>query len=1611
MVLPTGSVIRKEPLGPDARRRLRHETEILERLAGLDGVAQLAPDPPPCPGSILLVDVGGTALSRRATPLDPTDLVDLSLSLARAVAGMHHRGVVHRDVNPANIVVSAVDDAPYLVDFTLATAVAAVQQGFTHHNAAVGTVPYLAPEQTGRTGRPVDQRADLYAVGATLYELATGAPPFGSGDPLRIIHDHLARVPAPPSAVNPAVPAGLSEIIMHLLEKEPDDRYQSADGLVHDLLRARRGDAVCPAEEDSSARPLAPSRLVGRDHEIDALDEAFADAMAGHCTGVLVGGAPGIGKTSLVDALRPIVAGRDGWFAAGKFDQYRRDLEYDGVRQSLRALARLLLAEPEDSLAVVLERMLRGLGSNVRLATALVPELTAVLNVSPEPGDPLTAQARAHRTGFAVLRAIATPKRPVVLFVDDLQWAGRTPLGFVDLVLRGEEPCEGLLLVATYRDADVDAAHPLAPLLARWDRQQPVRPRHLRLRGLPPAGQAAMAADLLRLAPEPASELARLIEPSTGGNPYDAVELVNSLRHDGLLTSSGDGWHWDPAALRDRLEHVDVIELLTAHVATLPPAAKEMLTVTACLAGRVELGLLEAATGLPEDEIERRLAPAFADGLMVFEPDDRWPVRFRHDRVRESVLSGLTASARRAARLRLARRLADRPEFFAVAAEQYLSVADAVHAPAERRLMARLFRRAAQDAKVPGNYLQAERFLTAAVALVDPADTDQLIAVRTERHAALYGLGRLEEADEEYRTICQLCTRPTQGTPATVQQVTSLTNLNRGEEAVRLGVDHLRRLGVPVPERDDLEAEIDRGLDAAYRWMDETSATDDLRRPGLSESWQIWAVRLVNRLMPAAFFCDQRMMAWLSVRALDMWIDYGPDPDLFDPVSHIAFVAIRRRQDYHSGYRMMLRILAAGRARGYEPDISEARFLYLVSTGHWFDTLESNVRDGRGALEGLIQGGSLHNACWCHYVLMYGLLDSAPSLDTFIAETDEALALAARTGNGHAEGTFRSFRQLGRVLRGEAIESAGEEAVQQNLVATNPFAVAHLHLTRALAAAILDRPAELAQQAAAVLPFRLVIEATYVSATARVLLAMALAGQARVAGGEDRAGKLKELDELVEWVAERAADAPVNFRHLLRLVEAERAWARGDFHEAAYTFDLAQQECSTRIRPWHRALILERAARFYLANGMEEAGHALLASARRQYQDWGAAAKVSQLDWAYPTLRAEPARVPPTMAPPVVPAGRRSTVMAGTVDLLGIVAASRTLSSETSIEGLRTRVVGILSEMTGATGVHLLLRNQEGHDWLVSTGTGAVPLREADRQRLLPASVIWYAERTHEPVVVADATRDDRFRRDAYITDLDRCSLLVVPILTRGELRAMLLLENRMIRGAFSTERLEGIMLIAGQLAVSLDNALVYASLERKVTERTQQLAAANRRLEQLSITDPLTGLANRRRLEEVLESEWGRAQQQAASIALAMVDIDHFKLYNDHFGHTAGDRCLQRVAACLAQNISDAHLAARYGGEEFAIVMPGTDTDAATGLARHLCSAVKELAEPHPLVGEGVVTASIGVAAVAPTSEKAADEIIELADGALYRAKHGGRGRVKVALPHPAPFTGRGTR
>jgi signal transduction histidine kinase len=1423
LLLGGRTVIRKEPLGPDAEPGLRHELAMLERLRGVAGVAQLA-EAPVYPGSIVMADAGGTSLAGVAKPLAVHELIGLAIALARAVGAMHRRGVMHRDITPANIVLAR-DGAPSLVGFGLATTLAEIRPEFTHHSEIVGTLAYVAPEQTGRTGRSVDQRADLYAVGATLYELATGAPPFGSSDPLRLTHEHLARVPVPPAEANPAVPATLSEIVMHLLEKEPDNRYQTADGLVYDLKRLRDADvreapALRVGEHDVPRRLRPPSRLVGRDAEVAALEAAFEASLSGACHGVLVGGAAGVGKTALVDELRPVVTSADGWFVAGKFDQYRRDLEFDAVRQALGALGRLLLAEPETELAEVRERIVAAIGANAALLTATVPEFATLLGVPPDAGDPLTAQARAQRTASLVLRAVASRKRPLVVFVDDLQWAGRTPLGAVDLVM-SEEPVDGLLLVAAYRDGDVDAANQLATPLSRWRDQAGVR--HLRLVNLPAPSLVTMVAEMLHADRATTAGLVEAIERRTHGNPYETVELLDGLHREGALAATTDGWRWDAAAVRAHLGQSGAAGPAAGRVEAMPVASRQMMEAMACLGGRAEVAVLQAATGEPAGVVEQRLAPALDEGLLVAEPAAHPAVRFRHDRIRETILGRLDPPVRRASQLASARRLAQVPELFAVAAEQYLPVAGAVGDPGERRVVVGLLRRAADQAALIGDHALVNTLLAAALRLVDPSEAATVVELRTRRHAALFSLARLEEADEEYRAIEELCPAALGRADATAVQVRSLSHRTRFADALRLGLESLRECGITVPAADGFPRDLDRGFNRLHRWLERTDGADDLTRPELTEPTLLARIRLIDAVLPVAYFvADPALIAWLALEALRIWIEHGPAASLVGPAAHAAYHAVPQRGEYAAGYRALRRIVAVGEARGYEPGTSQARHM-LAAITCWFEPIENGVHAAQRAREGLIAGDDLAYAGYTYQLTVPYLADCAPSLESFVAEVDGGRGLLRRTGNEQTGQWLDGYEWLARVLQGES-SAAATEAMSIERYADNPLPLLYVHLCHALAAAIFDDPVGLAQHSSAAMPLLPAAAGSYATAVGHLLCGLVLAAQARATDDDERGDLVSELDEVTGWLAERTADAPDNFLHLLRLREAERAWAVGEFRAAVLAFDAARREVAGRQRPWHRALIAERAARFYLAHGVEGVGYDLLAQARRDYLAWGATAKVDRLDWAYPTLRAQAdAPIEPGGEEPGNRTRPRGTVSTGTIDLLGILSASQALSSETSIERLHARLVEVLGAMTGATGVHLLLWSDERQDWLLPAPNsgGIIPVDE----QAVPMSVLRYMQRLGEPLVVGDASRDDRFARDRYFTGVDSCSLLAVPVFSRGTLRAALVLENRLIRGAFSTERLDAVKLIAGQLAVSLDNAQVYAEL---ATSRARIVTAAD---------------------------------------------------------------------------------------------------------------------------------------------------------------------------------------
>ncbi|GAA1645761.1 diguanylate cyclase [Actinoplanes couchii] len=1504
----------------------RQQALVLRRLAGVPGV-------PVLPGA----EPGEEPLT--CPILDPGALLDTAAELTSIVAALHERGVLHKNITPA--AVRRTGPRLVLGDFELATTYPLERPRFTHHRDITGTLAYLAPEQTGRTGRPVDQRSDLYSLGATLYEMATGAPPFGAGDPLRLLRDHLTRVPDPIGDLAPGVPAMLGLIVAKLLEKDPESRYQSAEGVLHDLRRLRTdpGAVFPPGERDFPWELTAPSHLVGRSAEAGALDRALAGAIGDGGRVVALGGPPGVGKSALVDGLRPSVARAGGWFVAGRFDPARPGPDADGLRQAFRTLARMLLAEPAADLQRLREHLTGTLGANAGILAAVVPEIATVLGIVPDgtADDPVTVHTRLMRSGLEVLRAVAGPDRPLVMVIDDAHWAQGAAVEFLDGVV-GTGGIPGFLLVAAYRDDQLPAAHPLAAALARWRSADPV-PAMMTVAPLPATASGTLLREMLRLPVDRYADLLTDVAVRCDGNPFETVERVNALRRGGALRPDGDGWVYDPL----RALSVDAgPAALTARLRSLPEAARRLTELLGCLGDDVTTGTLATAAACTEEQAGQRLRPAIEAGLVV--ADQEWETYgFRNDRIRQAAHDAVPAADRAACHLTTARRLAARPGTEAVVAEQYLLVLDLVEPGAEAAEVTRRLCDAAAHARRTVNFSLADRALLGAARLA-AGDPVLLGRIAVERQAALLAMSRFEEAAEIYRGPALDGAEPAQRLAAADLYMTALICQNRFAEALSTGYAALTAQGLSPSVADD-----ETGLmaDEMITWAATGSAEDDARRARAHDP----LARIIARSVQAAWFLDDPLHPWLIRAAARRWRTEGPSVALAGALVNAHFVLSRHRDDYTTGYDILHRMLRFSEILQAEPDASYIRFLHTVTLAPFFQPFPAVVAAARDVHDRLVRGGDLTNAGFTAPAAATLMIDYAP-LAAYRAETDRGLAFAETTRNGPGAQNLEIHRQVAAVLTGDQ-DRIDEQALAG---AVGAAAIAN-HIYQALVALILgDDPAlqRHSARAAAMIPAFSSIPTVF---SAHLIRALALA----VAGH----GDTPEFAAHRDWLTRRAADSPGEFGHLVPWLHAEQA---RDLTTAVRWYDRAQRAADERDRPWHQAVIAERHGRLLLAYGLTHTAHVVLADAAERYLRWGALRKVTDLRIEF-GLAVDDRRDAPEQA----------------AELLAVLRAGQAISSDTGLAGLSGRVGAILTDLTGAETVHLVIHDAEHRDWRLLTPDGV--LRHLRGPALVPLTVVRHVEHTRQPLIVTDATRDVRFAADPYLRAVPRCALLVVPVDRGGQPSAVLVLEHR--QRPFAGHHQRTVALLTGQLSVSLHNVLLYAGLERQVADRTRELATVNARLAEQAVTDVLTGLPNRRRL----------ATSDGATAA-AMIDIDHFKKYNDHYGHQAGDACLREVARAISGAVRIGDVVIRYGGEEFAVLLQDADQEVAILVAERIQAAIRRLGLPHAAAPAGVVTASIGVAC---SGDASPEKLISRADECLYRSKRDGRDRITSGgMPEP---------
>ncbi|MBT9312692.1 AAA family ATPase [Leptothoe kymatousa] len=581
--------------------------------------------------ALVMEDVGGVSLKeygQNYAPLSVAQRLSIGLQLATILHGLGQHRVVHKDINPANILIHPHTHQIWLTDFGLASLLPKESQDLQSPHSLEGTLAYIAPEQTGRMNRGIDYRVDFYGLGVTLYELFSGVLPFQVEDPMELIHSHLAKPPAPLHHLNPQLPPQLSAIVLKLMAKNAEDRYQSALGLLHDWQTCgeqwQTTGTIAEFEvgtKDRCDRFLIPEKLYGRSADVQVLMAAFERVTQGSAELLTVTGYSGVGKTAVVNEIHKPITQQRGYFIEGKFDQFNRNIPFSAFVQAFRGLVGQLLGESDHTLATWKDKILHAVGINGQVLLDVIPELECIIGPQP-PAPHLSGRAAQNRFNLVFERFVqlfATAEHPLVIFLDDLQWADLASLNLLQLlVAKANLTTEYLLVIGAYRDNEVLAGHPLQLALNEMAQQQaPVQP--LTLTPLSPHHINQLVADTLLCTPTITEPLTQFVYQKAQGNPFFTIQFLTGLHNDGYVTFNANQGHWqcDLTQVQQLALTDDVVGYMVERLQTLPTATQRVLQIAACIGNQFDLSTLAVVCGNSQEQSALELWQVLQAGLII----------------------------------------------------------------------------------------------------------------------------------------------------------------------------------------------------------------------------------------------------------------------------------------------------------------------------------------------------------------------------------------------------------------------------------------------------------------------------------------------------------------------------------------------------------------------------------------------------------------------------------------------------------------------------------------------------------------------------------------------------------------------------------------------------------------------------------------------------------------------------------------------------------------------------------------------------------------------------------------------------------------------------------
>ncbi|BAP54797.1 ATPase [Thioploca ingrica] len=1464
-------VLRKDYPTVEELKRYQHEYKILRHLNAIGIIKAYGLKKYQNTLVLILEDFGGESLKQwlAITPLTINQFLPIALQITESLEQIHVAQVIHKDINPSNIIINRETKQLKIIDFNISTYFPIRNPAGVNPNPLEGTLAYISPEQTGRINQLVDYRTDLYSLGITFYELLTGQVPFDYPDPLELIHCHLAKIPTPLHQINPAIPPIIANIIMKLMAKNVEQRYQSAAGVKADLAKCLQQLESFGtldrfqfdlASDDFSAQFEIPQRFYGREPEQQALLHAFERTVQGNSELLLIAGYPGVGKSALVHEMSQAITEKRGHFISGKFQQYQQNVPYSAVSATFNQFCHDLLSENLEQLTYWRQTLLSAVGNNGQILIEVIPALEAIIGKQPAVAQikPIQTQNRFNLVFQRLVRSLAQASHPLVLFIDDWQWADVASLELLSNLMTDKES-HYLLIIAAYRDNEINASHPLMITVEKLQIAQVIINTIL-VSNFSIAEVNALIADTLKSAPTSTLRLTQVVYDKTQGNAFFTQVFLTALYEQGLLHFNWQTrhWQWDIDKITAQDFTDNVVALLVDKITRLPPDTQTVLKLAACIGNPFKLQTLSWIY-YPDELLTTfvHLWKAIAMGLISVVqgslPVSRYrdhellqsEFKFQHDRVQQAAYSLMTDTDKLSIHLQIGRWLRANTPITALDSTLFEIVnhlnkgQKLITDPAEQIQLAQLNLLAGRKAQLSTAYQHAVDYFRVGIALLEPQGWEMqyelTLALSLAAAEVAYLSGRFDQMESLITVVWQQA--KTLLDKIKVYEIKIQANMvqNQPQAAIRIARQALKWLGINLPTKPS-QLTIQLNLMTTRLRLIGKSIADLTELPEVTDARIRAMMRLLSMSLSAAYFHAPELLPIIVLKLVNLSIKYGNIQESTCGYAIYGLILGGIAEDFERGLQfgqLAVNLIERFQAKSLKTSLAAV----LVSIKCWKNHMKETLDPLRVAYQNGLENGNLEYAGYTalQYLLysfctgqdLAKLEQEIISLNKIMTQVKQATAL-------HYQ---KLFLQIILVLRDNTENSrffsdelTDEQSPQLFQLANDKIIMFLLHFNKLVLCYLFGKYQQAVYYAIFLENYLdHIIDTPHFSLFRFYDSLVHLAIYGEVSKSEQWR-ILKKVTANQQKISKWAYHAPMNFLHKFYLVEAEYYRVRGQNAKAMDLYDRAITLAKENQYLHEEALASELAAQFYLAQDKAKIAEIYLRDAHYSYSQWGAKAKVADLEMKYAPFFEK--RTFSATASSVTTTITSTSHLANTLDLASVLKASQTLASEINLKQLLDKLMTIVIENAGAQRGLLIKESVAGEtQWLVeAVGTidkaGTVELQTVEPPATIsfPITLINSIAHTKTSIVLPDAQYKMRFIHDPYIVKHQVKSMLGIPLLNQGRLIRILYLENALIANAFTPARLAVLNLLSSQLAISIENSSLYNQLEQKVAERTDEL-------------------------------------------------------------------------------------------------------------------------------------------------------------------------------------------